>query len=35
MMVLGITLIALVIGAAVTAVVLWYFFQVSESQNLN
>jgi hypothetical protein len=34
-MILGVTLIALVIGAAITAFVLWYFFQVSESQNLN
>ena len=34
-MILGISLIALIIGAIITAVVLWYFFQVSESQNLN
>jgi hypothetical protein len=34
-MILGISLIALVIGAIITAIVLWYFFQVSESQNLN
>jgi hypothetical protein len=35
LMILGITLIAVAVGAAITAVVLWYFFQVSESQNLN
>ena len=35
LMILGISVIALVVGAAITAVVLWYFFQVSESQNLN
>jgi hypothetical protein len=34
-MILGIAVIALVIGAVITAAVLWYFFQVSESQNLN
>lgn len=35
LMILGISVVALVIGAAITMVVLWYFFQVSESQNLN
>ena len=35
LMILGISLVALVIGAIITAVVLWYFFQVNESQNLN
>jgi hypothetical protein len=35
LMILGISVIALIVGAALTAVVLWYFFQVSESQNLN
>ena len=35
LMVLGIAIIAVAIGAIITGVVLWYFFQVSESQNLN
>ena len=35
LMILGISAIALAIGAGITAIVLWYFFQVSESQNLN
>jgi len=35
MMIVGIAIIALVVGAAITGVILWYFFQVSESQNLN
>jgi len=35
LMILGIAIIAVAIGAVITGVVLWYFFQVSESQNLN
>jgi hypothetical protein len=35
LIVLGIGAIALVTAAIVTALVFWYFFQVSESQNLN
>jgi len=35
LIILGIVAIALVTAAIVTALVLWYFFQVSESQNLN
>ena len=35
LLVLGIAGVAVVIGVIVTAVLLWYFSQVSESQNLN
>jgi hypothetical protein len=35
LLILGIAGIAIVVGAIIAAVVLWYFFQVSESQNLN
>jgi len=35
LIILGIGAIALVAAAIVTAIVFWYFFQVSESQNLN
>ena len=35
LMILGITIIAIVVGALITGVVLWYIFQASESQNLN
>ena len=34
LMILGITIIAIVVGALITGVVLWYIFQDSESQNL-
>ena len=35
LLVLGIAGVAVVIGVIVTAILLWYFSQVSESQNLN
>jgi len=35
LLIIGIGAIALVVAAVVTAIVFWYFFQVSESQNLN
>lgn len=35
LLILGIAGVAVVIGVIVTAVLLWYFSQVSESQNLN